>query len=134
MGKPRFAARVDTVHPAIVEALRVAGPKVLVLDVGEEGAPDILVGWLGTLTLLELKSPGGKLSGAQRQWHEAWARVGVKVVTCKTPREAFDAVGLTGPKAEANLAAMRSLVSGRKRIARTIAKAQPNVKTYREGT
>jgi hypothetical protein len=55
--KPRFGAQVDAVQPAIVETLHTAGARILVLDVGEEGAPDLLVGWLGTLTLLELKSP-----------------------------------------------------------------------------
>lgn len=128
MSKPRFAARVDETQPAIKEALELAGAKVEVLDVHKAGVPDFLVGWLGTLTLMENKSKGGRLSAEQEAEHAAWARVGVKVVTCRTPREALDAIGVTGERAEANLAAMRLLVSERRRVAKVEGKLVSSVR------
>jgi len=109
VSKPRFGAQVDTVQPAIVAALEQAGAKVLVLDVGEEGAPDLAVLWLGHTTLMELKSAKGRLEPEQRRWHEGAARRGVRVHICRTPREALEAVGIVGELAEANLRATREM-------------------------
>jgi hypothetical protein len=124
--RPRH--RSDEVAPAIVDALRQTGCRVVPFESPWPGEPDLLVGWVGRLTLLELKSPGGRLSDEQRTAHAAWARVGVKVETVRTPREALDAVGITGPRAEQSLAAMRLLVSERKRMHRAVGKLRPSIR------
>jgi hypothetical protein len=109
----RYARRKDEVHPAIVADLREGGAKVEILDVSKGGVPDLLVGWLGTLHLLELKSPGGKPDAEQLHEHDEWARVGVKVSVVKTPREARAAIGMgCGERYAENLKAMAAL--GRK--------------------
>jgi hypothetical protein len=111
--KPRH--RSDDVATEIVEMLREAGCRVVPFESPFPGEPDYLAGRLGVLTLLELKSASGRLSDAQRLSHDWWARVGVKVAVVRTPREALEAVGVTGPKAEENLRAMRLFVAERRR-------------------
>ena len=71
----RRAAKVDSTQPAIVDALRKRGAKVWSLATVGRGFPDLLVmvpgmgsrGWF----LLECKTPGGKLTPAQVEWHAA---------------------------------------------------------------
>ncbi len=123
-----YGTLVTLPEPAIVDVLRQAGCRVVPLESPSPGEPDLLCGWCGTLTLMELKSPGGRLSEDQRTAHAAWARVGVKVATVKTPREALGAVGITGPKAEENLKAMRLLVSKRWLLERAVGKLRPAVR------
>lgn len=124
--KPRH--RSDDVAPAIVQVLRDAGCRVVPFESPSPGEPDFLVGRLGRLTLLELKSYDGRLGAAQLDAHQAWAAVGVKVATVRTPREALDAVGITGPRAEENLRAMRLLVSERRRVSQLRGRLQPAVR------
>jgi len=126
--KPRLAARVDGTQPTIVATLRMAGAEVLVLDVSAEGEPDLLVGWCGTLTLIEAKSKEGRLSIAQLGRHAAWARAGVKVQVVRSPREALEAIGVVGPRAEENLRAMRSLVSQQAREKKARGRLVPAVR------
>ena len=110
--KPRFGAKVDEVQPGIREVLEQAGAKVEVLDVSHEGAPDLLVGWLGVLSLLECKARLGKLSEAQQRERDAWARVGVQVHTVRSQREALDAIGLGREDIADRLAAFRGIAQG----------------------
>ena len=109
--KPRYAARVDKTQPPIVRALRERGAEVLVLDLleGQSGEPDLLVGWLGRLHLLEIKSAKGAVSEKQEKRHAAWARVGIRVHVVRTEAEALAAVGMTGPAAAARREDMSSL-------------------------
>ena len=109
MSKPRFGARIDGTQPAIADALEAAGAKVQVLDVSAEGCPDLLVGFLGQLTLLECKARLGKLSESQVREHEAWARVGVKVATARSVPEALRAIGCTPEAFDERRAGMREL-------------------------
>ena len=69
---PRRAARVDTNQAEIVAALRAIGAQVEHLHTLGKGCPDILVGYRGTNYLLEIKSPGGKLTDDERYWRELW--------------------------------------------------------------
>jgi hypothetical protein len=124
--KPRH--RPDDVAGPIVQMLRDAQCKVMPLESPDEGEPDVLVGRLGTLTLIEFKSRDGRLSEEQRAAHDAWARVGVRVAVVRSPREALDAVGITGPRAGENLAAMRSLVSERRREEKARGRLRPAVR------
>ena len=128
MSKPRNGARVDVVQPAAIAALRSVGAEVLVLDVSEEGQPDLLVGFIGTLTLIEMKSAGGRVSEAQKENHDRWARKGIRVHVCLTPREALDAIGLDERSIAERLQAMRELVPVAKRAR---AAMRPAVKSWR---
>jgi hypothetical protein len=71
------AARVDTNHAEIVNALRQRGATVQSLAKIGKGAPDLLVGYLGKNFLMEVKDRGtqyGKkgLNANQRRWFETW--------------------------------------------------------------
>jgi len=56
-----------------------------------KGCPDIAVGRAGETYLLEIKSPGGKLTPDEERWHKQW-KGHVEIV--ETPEEAIEAVGL----------------------------------------
>lgn len=73
----RRAAKVDANHGEIVEALRKIGASVQSLHAVGQGCPDILVGWRGMLTLLEIKDgakppSARKLTPDQERWHAEW--------------------------------------------------------------
>jgi len=77
--KMRIHGKVDANHTEIVRALRDMGAFVQSLaDVGK-GCPDLLVSFRGAWFVFELKSPGGKLTDDERDWHNA-ARASVFVV------------------------------------------------------
>jgi hypothetical protein len=82
----RRAAKRDATEPAIIDALQRAGCRVQPLS--QDGVPDLLVrgpkGW----ALLEVKSPGGRLTPAQRQWRQTYGVVPI----VQTPDEAIRAV------------------------------------------
>lgn len=90
----RRAARRDKNHQEIVAALRKAGCTVLDLGAVGCGCPDLLVGWAGVLTLLEVKDgakppSARKLTDDQRIFHAVWAECRIAIVT--TPEEAIAA-------------------------------------------
>lgn len=107
MARPRH--RSDANAGEITVALRRAGAHVIPLESPREGQPDLIVGFLGRLSLLEIKSAEGRLSADQKEARKGWARVGVRVHVVRTERQAFDAVGITGPLSEQNRAAMRQM-------------------------
>lgn len=100
----RYAARRDENEQAVVDALEAAGASVTRL-----GQPmDLLVGYQGRNTLLEVKKPlgprGGKSSAnkqasggdavytkKQLDWRKAWR--GELPITVRTPAEALAAIG-----------------------------------------
>jgi len=92
----RRAARTDSNHAEIVEALRRAGASVQSLAPVGCGCPDLLVGLRGVNTLLEVKD-GSKRPSARRltvdetRWHRAWLG---QVVVVETVEQALKAVGL----------------------------------------
>lgn len=64
----RRRRKVDANQAEIVEGLRACGWFVEVLsDVGR-GVPDLLVGGRGIWCLVEIKSPGGRLTPDQASW------------------------------------------------------------------
>ncbi len=69
---PGYARRRDTTHAAVRDALRDAGYSVF--DAGNVGGdfPDLVVGAHGVTFLVEVKSPGGKLSAGQRRFSDGW--------------------------------------------------------------
>lgn len=73
----RRAARTDRNQIHIVEALRDAGAVVQSLATVGQGCPDLLVGFRGSLYLLEVKDgakppSARKLTPAQEEWRKRW--------------------------------------------------------------
>lgn len=68
----RRAAKVDANQPDIVEGLRAIGASVQMLHAVGNGCPDLLVGFRGVNTLLEVKVPGETLNAVQKPWHRDW--------------------------------------------------------------
>jgi hypothetical protein len=89
------ARRVDANQRAIVAALRDVGASVEHLHTLGEGAPDLLVGFRGVNTLLEVKD-GSKppsrrrLTPDEATWHAAWRG---QVTVVETIDEALAAIG-----------------------------------------
>ncbi len=69
---PGYAKRRDTTHAEVRDTLRQAG--YTVFDAGSVGGdfPDLVVGAHGFTFLVEVKSPGGKLSAGQRRFSDGW--------------------------------------------------------------
>jgi hypothetical protein len=90
----------DRITAAAVSALRTAGAMVMYLDPeggnGRGGMPDLLVTHPRCgVRLLEMKSPGGRLNDAQRDWHARWVSSGgPAVVVCHSVEDALRACGL----------------------------------------
>jgi hypothetical protein len=89
-------ARVDDNHVEIVEALRGAGCSVQSLASVGKGVPDLLVGFRGRNTLLEVKDgskkpSARKLTPDEQVWQSKWSG---QVVTVESVEQALKAVGL----------------------------------------
>lgn len=70
-------ASADANQPGIVKALRGVGATVQHLHKVGEGCPDILVGYRGVNTLIEIKDgskppSARKLTKPQVKWHAEW--------------------------------------------------------------
>lgn len=90
----RRAARTDDNQNEIVDALRKIGATVQPLHAVGKGCPDILVGWRGMNTLLEIKDSNKpasaiRLTQDQIKWHAMW---GGQVTVVKSIQEAIEAV------------------------------------------
>jgi len=93
--------KLDANDGEITAALRGAGALVWHLDCVEPGRPDKLVAIFGHLYLLEIKAPKtGRLSKKQVEARAEMARHGVKVHVVRSQKEAFEAIGIGGAKAE----------------------------------
>jgi hypothetical protein len=87
----RRRARVDTTHPEIVAALRGVGAHVQSLASVGHGCPDVLCSFRMRWYVLELKSPGGRLTPDECAFIQA-ARAQVHVVD--SVESALEAIGL----------------------------------------
>lgn len=91
----RRAARVDNNHGEIVAALRAVGASVQSLASIGRGCPDVLCGYRMRHYLLEIKSPGGRLTEDESRWIAGW-RAEVHVVdSVEDALEAIGAVAVT---------------------------------------
>ena len=81
----RRAAKIDTVQPAIVEALEKIGATVQSLGQVGDGFYDLVCGFRGVNVLLECKTGNEQPSARQKERHSAWAGQGSVV---RTPEEA----------------------------------------------
>lgn len=79
----RRRAKVDANQAAIVSALRKIGASVEPLHFAGRGIPDLLVGFRGVTTLIEVKTEKGRLNALQTRWRDSW-RGSVYVVDCAT--------------------------------------------------
>lgn len=70
MNRRGHAGRTDQNHKEIVAALRQAGVLVASLASVGSGCPDLLCCYQGSVTLLEVKRPRGKLTKYQSQWRD----------------------------------------------------------------
>ena len=101
----RRAARRDVMEADIVQALRSVGASVT--RINQEGLFDLLVGYRGVTTLVEVKTPsrkdgkaqtratGTELSVAQQKWLESWR--GGPAVVVRSMTDALQAVGAMVP-------------------------------------
>jgi Holliday junction resolvase len=67
-----MAKKVDNNQKEIVTALRACGFTVVHLHAVGKGCPDLLAGRMGVNYLIEVKSAKGKLTPAQRNFHDNW--------------------------------------------------------------
>lgn len=85
------AAKVDKNQREIVMALRqVPGCSVAVTSSAHDGFPDLVVGFRGTNSMLEVKDRNGKLTPAQEKFHASW-RGQIEVI--RSVEEALRAIG-----------------------------------------
>ena len=77
----RVHGKVDLNQRALVAILRQYPGAVIhsLASVGG-GTPDLLLGYQGETTLIEVKGRGGKLNDLQRAWHAEWTGTPVAVV------------------------------------------------------
>lgn len=95
----RRAAKVDRNQGQIVEALRKVGASVAITSALGSGFPDVVAGYRGTNTLIEIKdgfTPPSKrkLTPAEKSWHDAWRG---QVCVVETVEEALRAIGAVKP-------------------------------------
>lgn len=82
------ARRRDANEKAICDALRRVGATIVRINAA--GAPDMLVGFRGANTLMEIKSEHGLIRANQAAWRSGWAG---QVVVVRTEEEALAAIG-----------------------------------------
>lgn len=87
----RRIAKRDANHTRIVRALRDAGVSVHETHQLGGGFPDLVAGYRGRTTLLEVKTDRGTLTTDERDWHAAWRG---QVAIVRTVDEALAAVGV----------------------------------------
>jgi len=90
----RRAAKVDDNQAEIVAALRKIGATVQPLHAVGQGCPDLLVGWRGMTSLLEVKDgakppSARKLTEDQEKWHANWRG---QVAVVETVEQAIEAI------------------------------------------
>lgn len=93
----------DANQAVIVEALRKVGAIVCIMTNIGDGAPDLLVGWRGETTLLEVKTEDGKLAVEQLRWHAVWRGRGGRLAVVRSPLDALIAIGAVRTSAAGRL-------------------------------
>ena len=91
MGRPKRTKR-DICQKRVVEDLRNVYHAV-VWDVADEGGEvlDLIVFWRGVCLPVEVKSPGGKLTKAQKRSIARLRAVGVEAIVAGTAEEVVEA-------------------------------------------
>lgn len=78
--RSRYGRRTDGNHAEIVRALRAAGITVVDLSAIGEGCPDLLIGFGGVNSLIEIKTATGGLDADQVDFIDGWRGARVAVV------------------------------------------------------
>ncbi|MCT4627950.1 VRR-NUC domain-containing protein [Halodesulfovibrio sp.] len=68
----RRAAKTDSNHAQIRDALRAVGASVHDMSSAGAGFPDLAVGFKKKTFLLEVKTKTGRLTKPQVKWHDEW--------------------------------------------------------------
>lgn len=71
------AARRDSNEPAVIAVAKKCGASVIQLD--NEGVPDLLLGFRGQNILIEVKTEKGKLTPAQEIFFRTWKGTAVVI-------------------------------------------------------
>lgn len=92
-----YARKVDANQAAITAALRRVGASVQPLHTVGQGCPDLLVGYRGVNSVLEVKDgtkppSAQKLTPDEANWHARWRG---QVTIVRTVDEALTAIGAT---------------------------------------
>ena len=83
--------RVDSIQAEIVVALRQCGASVTILAAVGGGVPDLLIGWMGSNYLLELKSSEkSRLTPDEEVFFADWRG---QCAIVHTPEEALQVLG-----------------------------------------
>ena len=85
----RRDARTDANQPEILEALRKVGAWAKYI----KWPLDLLVGFRGALTLMEVKMPGEELTDNQAEIIRALMTIGIIVPVVETPEDALKSIG-----------------------------------------
>lgn len=90
----RRAAKTDANQQEIIDALRKIGASVQPLHKVGQGCPDLLCGWRGMNTILEVKDgkkppSARKLTADQVEWHANWRG---QVAVVETVEQAIEAI------------------------------------------
>lgn len=92
----RWARRVDTAQPPMVEELRAHGCSVILTHAVGGKAPDLIVGRHGVTVLVEVKTPGREKKEKARLVKQAAARDewrGAAYIQATTTAEVLAALG-----------------------------------------
>jgi hypothetical protein len=68
----RAHPKTDANQAEIVRALRAIGATVAITSSVGSGFPDLVVGYHGVTTCLEVKAPGGRMTADEEAWFKAW--------------------------------------------------------------
>ncbi len=104
----RRAGRTDSNQQSIVDVLRFIGASVVITSGAGDGFPDLLVGWRGETTLMEIKDGRRKPSERRLTADEQWFRDhwrGRPIVTVESETEALYAIGFSAGQAQLTYAA-----------------------------
>jgi hypothetical protein len=88
----RYAAKADANQGEIVQVLRQVGALVFHTHQVGGGFPDVVVLFRGAVHLVEVKTPGGKLTKAEQEWHDKWGDCEY-VHIVRSAEDALEAIG-----------------------------------------
>jgi hypothetical protein len=87
---PALQGKRDENEPEIIAAYKAVGATVDQNPIGK-GRTDLDVGFRGVNYKVEVKMPGGRLTGVQVDWHQEWK--GQKAVVSNV-KEALEVIGI----------------------------------------
>ena len=89
---PKYAARADTTQPAIVDALRAVGAKVLHI----KNPFDLLVRYCGKVFMMDCKTPKSKAGAIRKKPSQLKLEAeGWPLLYPRSPEEAVRMIGVT---------------------------------------